>query len=59
MSVMKVNNTAADEYKQLREERPFVPISFTNAQVETLTLTTLINVCLLNNHGNDVVSTPY
>ena len=53
---IKVNNAAAEEYRSLRVEQSFLPLSFGNVEMETLTIT-LLNTRYLNKHAIDIACT--
>ena len=55
-SAIKANNSAAEEYRRLRVEQSFLPLSFGNVEMETLTIT-LLNTRSLNKHAIDIECT--
>ena len=55
-SAIKANNSAAEEYRRLRVEQSFLPLSFGNAETETLTIR-LLNTRSLNKHAIDIECT--
>ena len=52
-SAIKANNSAAEEYRRLRVEQSFLPLSFGNVEMETLAIT-LLNTRSLNKHAIDI-----
>ena len=55
-SAIKVNNAATEEYRRLRVEQTFLPLSFGNVEMETITIT-LLNTRSVNKHAIDIACT--